>query len=100
MASAPRTPPLVPVQERLTATAVLHLQRPSFVPFTASLPSMSPCVLLCGPYGSELYQSALVSALALACKARLLVMDRWQLGLDSAASAAAAEGGEDGERLH
>ncbi|KXZ51556.1 hypothetical protein GPECTOR_12g519 [Gonium pectorale] len=77
-------------KERLMAAATLHLLYARFAPFAADLAPMSPRVLLSGPYGSDLYQRALVSALAAACGARLLVFDRTALGLDEVAAAATA----------
>ncbi|GFR45663.1 hypothetical protein Agub_g7075, partial [Astrephomene gubernaculifera] len=68
-------------KERLLATARLHLHHSRLASFTSDLPCMSPRVLLVGPYGSELYQQALVSALAASCGAQLLVLDRAALGL-------------------
>ncbi|GIL71486.1 hypothetical protein Vretifemale_2031 [Volvox reticuliferus] len=94
-------------KERLMATALLHLRHCQFASFTADLAPMSPRVLLCGSFGSELYQQAIVSCVAASCGAHLLVFDRVALGLEGdglgpaglpgvATSAGLGESAEDG----
>mmetsp|Transcript_18672 Transcript_18672/g.40124 ORF Transcript_18672/g.40124 Transcript_18672/m.40124 type:complete len:1755 (+) Transcript_18672:48-5312(+) len=79
-------------REKLLLTANLHLHNAKCAAFTNTLSTMSSRVLLAGPVGSNLYQEALVKALAVSCKAKLLIFDRTQLGLGMPETPGAAPG--------
>ncbi|KAH6557752.1 hypothetical protein KP509_1Z097100 [Ceratopteris richardii] len=63
------------IKQVLITSTYIHLRRPDFAIFANDLHSVSPRILLAGPTGSEIYQEALVKALARHFGARLLVFD-------------------------
>ncbi|KAH7434355.1 hypothetical protein KP509_06G014000 [Ceratopteris richardii] len=63
------------IKQVLITSTYIHLWRPDFAIFANDLHSVSPRILLLGPTGSQIYQEALVKALARHFGARLLVFD-------------------------
>eukprot|EP00897_Mesotaenium_endlicherianum_P001916 jgi/Mesen1/1752/ME001390S00741 len=62
-------------KEALLDSTYIHLKRPEFAKYTSELSSISPRILLTGPPGSELYQEAVVKALARHLQVKLLIFD-------------------------
>jgi hypothetical protein len=66
-------------KQRLLHVAFLHLlqvEMKKLSKLTTELPSTSQRIMLSSPHGSDIYQEAVVQALAKHCQARLLVYDR------------------------
>ncbi|KAJ0980660.1 hypothetical protein J5N97_008915 [Dioscorea zingiberensis] len=59
----------------LLSTGYIHLECKEFIKFTADISSACQRILLSGPTGSEIYQEALIKALARNFSARLLIVD-------------------------
>ena len=70
------------LKDRLLCTAFLHFKRQIYTSFVSELSSMSPRILLTGPYGSNRCQEAIFRALAKEMGSKLLVYDRAMLGLE------------------
>eukprot|EP00803_Ostreobium_quekettii_P008965 evm.model.scf_1256.3 EVM.evm.TU.scf_1256.3 scf_1256:30246-44664(-) len=70
------------LKDRLLYTAFLHVKRQVYTSFVSELPSMSPRILLSGPYGSSRCQEAIVRALAHEVGSKVVAYDRALLGLE------------------